>query len=155
MSMIYQTTDKCKGCSHHPLVSVFEFGEMPLADVLLSKNELNSDVPKVPLTLCFCENCSLLQIAEHVLPGVLFPDSYPYYTSVSKGALEHFENSAKSIIEKYRLDEKLYVMEAASNDGYMLRHFREAGIPHIGIEPAGGPARAATVSYTHLRAHET
>ena len=90
-----------------------------------------------------CENCTLVQIKEEVRPEVLFCDDYPYYSSVSKSLMEHFRRSALDVIEKRTLGAKSFVVEAASNDGYMLKNFVEKGIKVLGIDPADGPAAVA------------
>jgi hypothetical protein len=78
-----------------------------------------------------------------VSPEILFCRDYPYFSSVSKALLQHFGKSAEELIESRKLNSNSLVVEAASNDGYMLRNFMERGIPVLGIDPAEGPARAA------------
>jgi SAM-dependent methyltransferase len=119
------------------------FGRTPLADRLLTSEQLNDPEPTAPLDLAFCSHCSLVQITETVPPEVLFYDEYPYFSSVSPSLLQHFRDSALGIIESRGLDSTSLVVEAASNDGYMLRTFREAGIPVLGIDPAKAPVRVA------------
>jgi SAM-dependent methyltransferase len=84
-----------------------------------------------------------VQITESVPPEILFCRDYPYFSSVSKSLLEHFGNSARSLIESRKLNANSLVIEAASNDGYMLKNFVEKGIPVLGIDPASGPVEAA------------
>lgn len=96
-----------------------------------------------PLTVVFCEDCSLVQIKETVAPEILFYSDYPYFSSVSKSLMEHFRASALSIIKERNLQPTNLVVEAASNDGYMLRNFKEKGIKVLGIEPTDGPCEAA------------
>ena len=98
----------------------------------------------MPLTLVFCPDCSLVQILEEVDPEVLFCKDYPYFSSVSKSLMDHFRNSALNLIERKKLNKKSLVIEAASNDGYMLKNFPENGIPVLGIDPADGPAKIAS-----------
>jgi len=118
-------------------------GRTPLADALLTKEQLRLPELIVPLDWVFCSNCSLVQITESVSPEILFCRDYPYYSSVSKALLQHFGESAKELIESRKLNSDSLVIEAASNDGYMLRNFVERGIPVLGIDPAKGPAQAA------------
>ncbi len=84
-----------------------------------------------------------MQITETVPPEILFGRSYPYFSSVSKSLREHFAASANSIIEKRGLNGDSLVIEAASNDGCMLRNFVAKGIPVLGIDPAEGPVTMA------------
>jgi SAM-dependent methyltransferase len=134
---------KCRSCGSERLLSIVKFGITPLADALLTREELSAPEVTAPLELVFCIDCSLVQINETVPPEILFCRNYPYYSSVSKSLLEHFRASALSLIEQRRLGPDNLVIEAASNDGYMLKTFLERGIPVLGIDPASGPAKAA------------
>jgi len=118
-------------------------GQTPLADALLIEGRLGLPELIVPLDWVFCSHCSLVQITESVSPEILFCRDYPYYSSVSKALLQHFGESAKELIESRKLNSDSLVIEAASNDGYMLRNFVERGISVLGIDPAKGPAQAA------------
>ena len=118
----------------------------PLADRLLTEEQVHEVELMAPLEVVFCEDCSLVQITETVSPEVLFCQNYPYFTSVSKALMQHFEDSAHQIIEERQLSPESLVVEAASNDGYMLKHFVNAGIPVLGIDPADGPAQKAEES---------
>lgn len=134
---------KCRSCGSEQLSSIVKFGTTPLADALLTREDLASPEVTAPLELVFCNNCSLVQINETVPPEILFCRNYPYFSSVSKSLLEHFRGSALSLIEQRKLGPESLVVEAASNDGYMLKNFVERNIPVLGIDPASGPAKAA------------
>jgi SAM-dependent methyltransferase len=84
-----------------------------------------------------------VQIAETVDPEILFFAEYPYFSSVSRSLVAHFRESALELIERRNLGRNALVVEAASNDGYMLQNFAEQGIPVLGIDPAQAPAEAA------------
>jgi SAM-dependent methyltransferase len=114
-----------------------------LADALLTEEQLELPELIVPLEWVFCSRCFLVQITESVAPDILFGRDYPYYSSVSKTLRQHFRESAEELIESRKLNSDSLVIEAASNDGYMLRNFVEKGIPVLGIDPAEGPARVA------------
>lgn len=133
----------CRSCGNPDLETILSFGETPLADALLTEEQLKLPEITAPLTLVFCPNCSLVQIAETIPPEILFCRDYPYFSSVSKALLKHFGDSAKDIIESRKLDSNSLVIEAASNDGYMLKNFALKAIPVLGIDPASGPAKAA------------
>lgn len=141
--MIYKNETNCRSCGSNRLQTVVEFGLTPLADRLITEEQLKEQELKAPLTLVFCENCSLAQIRETVDPEILFYAEYPYFSSVSPSLLLHFRESANHIIETCSLDENSLVVEAASNDGYMLKNFAGKGIPVLGIDPAKAPAQAA------------
>jgi SAM-dependent methyltransferase len=119
------------------------FGSTPLADALLTKEQLERPELTVPLDLVFCPNCTLVQIKETVDPELLFCRDYPYFSSTSKTYLEHSRKNAEELIESRKLNSKSLVVEPACNDGYMLRNFIKHGIPVLGIDPAKEPVEAA------------
>jgi SAM-dependent methyltransferase len=133
----------CFSCGNSPLQPIISFGETPLADALLRKDQLTQPEIVAPLDLVFCAACSLVQLTESVPPELLFCRDYPYYSSVSPSLQQHFRASAMHIMKARSLDSSSLVIEAASNDGCMLTHFVEAGVPVLGIDPAEGPATAA------------
>ncbi|HUI06159.1 MAG TPA: class I SAM-dependent methyltransferase [Verrucomicrobiae bacterium] len=133
----------CRSCGGRNLEPIISFGRTPLADALLRETQLSEPEVTAALDLVFCPACTLVQITETVAPEILFCRDYPYYSSVSPTLLKHFEDSAKQIIESRQLSAGSWVVEAASNDGYMLRNFVERGIPVLGIDPAEGPVENA------------
>jgi SAM-dependent methyltransferase len=133
----------CRSCGSEALSAIVKFGTTPLADALLTREELSTPEITAPLELVFCNDCCLVQINETVPPEILFGRNYPYFSSVSKSLLEHFRASAISLVENRQLGPHSLVVEAASNDGYMLRNFVERQIPVLGIDPASGPVKAA------------
>jgi SAM-dependent methyltransferase len=137
-------TAKCFSCGNTKLQSILNFGKTPLADALLWERQLNeSGEIFAHLELVFCPECALVQITESVDPKILFQRDYPYYSSVSPSLMKHFSDSAKNIVATRKLNGSSLVIEAASNDGYMLKTFVEAGVPTLGIDPAEGPAKIA------------
>ncbi|NDJ76261.1 MAG: class I SAM-dependent methyltransferase [Chloroflexi bacterium] len=141
--MTYVKADVCRSCGGSNLMPALDLGITPLADNLLTQEQASLPEITVPLTLVFCPDCTLVQILESVSPEILFQQDYPYYSSVSKSLMEHFGSSARNLIELRGLDASSLVVEAASNDGYMLRSFAEVGIPVLGIDPADGPVKVA------------
>jgi len=115
---------------------------MPLANRLLSDEDLNLAEPSYPLDLVHCPRCSLVQITETVPPDELFRD-YVYFSSFSDGMLRHARQLTSQIIASQKLRPASLVIEVASNDGYLLQNYREAGIAVLGIEPAVNVARVA------------
>lgn len=134
---------ECRSCGCSNLRSIINFGITPLADALIKEEDVYKEEIFASLELMFCPNCSLVQIAESVDPKILFCRNYPYYSSVSPSLVEHFRRSVESIISLKNLDKNSFVIEAASNDGYMLHNFHQKGIPVLGIDPAEGPAEKA------------
>ncbi len=133
----------CRSCERSGLKVFLDLGRTPLADRLLTKEQLNQPEPVSPLEVAFCPNCGLVQILETVKPEVLFCDNYPYYSSFSPALLESSIENVLDLITSRNLNSKSLVIELASNDGYLLKNYVEKGIPCLGIDPAEGPARAA------------
>ena len=136
-----ETGDRITGSPN--LETIIAFGETPLADRLLRADQLDEPDLIAPLTLAFCPDSSLAQIRETVNPEILFYAEYPYFSSVSQSLLKHFRESAEYIINTRPLGPYSLVMEAASNDGYLLKNFADRGIPVLGIDPSVAPATAA------------
>jgi SAM-dependent methyltransferase len=121
---------------------VLSLGNTPLANSLITEEQLNQPEPTYPLDLAFCPGCSLVQITETVPPEKLFRE-YLYFSSFSDTMLRHAREIVQRMCETRRLNERSLVMEIASNDGYLLQYYKQAGIPVLGIEPAINIARVA------------
>jgi len=132
----------CRSCESAHLEVVLSLGSTPLANALLSEEQLVLPEPRYPLDLAFCRACTLVQITETVPPAELFGE-YLYFSSYSDTMLEHAEKLVKRLIPERRLGPRSLVIEIASNDGYLLQFYRRHGIPVLGIEPARNVARAA------------
>jgi len=142
-SAIYTSITGCRASGSSNLETILAFGEMPLADRLLTEEQLARPAVTAPLTLAFCPDSALVQIRETVQPEILFDEEYPYFSSVSPALMRHFRESAEQILATHPLNEQSLVVEAASNDGYMLRHFVERNVPVLGIDPSRAPVEAA------------
>ena len=123
----------------HPILSL---GAMPLANALLSLDDLNRTEPLYPLDLAFCPHCALVQITETVPPDLLFRE-YLYFSSFSDTMLEHARTLVDRLMATRRLDGRSLVIEIGSNDGYLLQYFDARGVPVLGIEPAENVAAVA------------
>ena len=141
--MIHRNEQTCRSCGSRELEAVLSFGITPLADRLLTQEQLDQPELSAPLTLVFCHKCALVQIRETVDPEILFFDEYPYFSSVSESLVRHFRESAQQIMVQEDLNETSLVFEAASNDGTMLSNFLQAGIQVLGVDPAKLPVEAA------------
>lgn len=132
----------CRICGSADLLPILSLGKMPLANALLTAEELNKPEPKYPLDLVFCPHCSLVQITETVPPEKLF-HQYLYFSSFSDTVLQNARSISERMISLRKLNEKSLVVEIASNDGYLLQYYHKQGIPVLGIEPAVNIARVA------------
>jgi SAM-dependent methyltransferase len=133
----------CRSCNKTDLVPFLDLGQTPLADRFLNEAQLKLPEPHYPLEVAFCLNCGLAQILKTVPPEELFCEAYPYYSSFSPALLEHSRENVVDLIESRALGSDNFVIELASNDGYLLKNYIEKGIPAMGIDPADGPAKAA------------
>lgn len=133
----------CRSCGASGLKSILSFGDTALSDTLLTKENLDKPEFKAWLELVFCPKCSLVQITKSVDPKILFYDDYPYFSSVIPAWVEHCRKNAVELMESRKLDDKSLVIELASNDGYLLKNFKEKNIPVLGIDPAKAPAKVA------------
>jgi SAM-dependent methyltransferase len=132
----------CRFCKAALRVIFVDLGMSPLANRFLFEGELQKMEPFYPLRAYVCESCFLVQLEAFASPQAIFGD-YAYFSSFSTTWLEHARSFADDAIEKLALGPKNLVVEVASNDGYLLRWFRERGIGVLGIEPAGNVAEAA------------
>ena len=132
----------CRSCGEVRLTPILALGEMPLANRLLTADELQATEPSYPLELVLCPRCALVQINETVPPEVLF-HNYLYFSSFSDSMLRHARELANQIIVSQKLRPTSLVIEIASNDGYLLGNYQKAGVPVLGIEPAVNVAEVA------------
>ena len=114
----------------------------PLCQTHIEPDQLNHVEPFYPLHAWVCGECFLVQLEEYVSPRQIFGD-YAYFSSYSDSWVEHARRYAETMIERLRLGPDSLVMEIASNDGYLLQHFKARKVPCRGIEPAANVAQAA------------
>lgn len=132
----------CRFCSA-PLSEVFaDLGVLPLSNAYVHPDRLLDPEPFYPLVASVCSRCFLVQVPAIATPEHLFSD-YAYFSSYSDAWLAHARDYAIAIQRRLGLGPHSQVVELASNDGYLLQNFRDAGIPVLGIEPAANVAAVA------------
>ena len=136
-------TTPCRSCGHKGLKPVLDLGVTALVDTLVLKENLNKHENKYPLQVGLCPQCALMQVCDTVPPEEVFHGDYTYYASFSTSLLEHSKKNVLKQIDRFKLNNKSFVIELASNDGYLLKNYVEKGIPVLGIDPAIGPVKAA------------
>jgi SAM-dependent methyltransferase len=134
---------KCKFCSTKIKDSTFDLGSTAISNALIEKENLDSIEEIVPLILYTCPNCFLVQIENQVSSGKIFNENYVYFSSLSKFWLDHAQKFCEDIKNYLNLDSNSFVIEIASNDGYLLTNFVKAGISCLGIEPTQSTADSA------------
>ena len=130
----------CRGCNSTNLFSATDFGCLPLANKLM--NTEDEFVEKFPLHLKICSQCGLGQVEDVVQPETIFSD-YRYLSSISSSYVEHARLYVRSVFNDLDFQPTDWVLEIASNDGYLLRHFIELGVKVLGLEPAANVAELA------------
>ena len=131
----------CRSCGAPDLVPFLDLGSTPVANALLPSP--GTPAPVHPLEVGFCPSCSLVQLL-HVLDAEdVFDADYPYFSSFSDSLDVHSRQHVQDLVEQRSLDVDSFVVEVASNDGYLLRHLMPLGVRVLGIEPTPGPAAAA------------
>ncbi len=133
---------QCRSCDSCDGELVLDLGELPLANNLLREEDLGKPEPCFPLRVAVCTRCWLLQITDLVPPVELF-EKYIYFSSNALSWVRYAEECARRYITEFSLGPNRRVVEVASNDGYLLKHFLAAGVPHLGVEPAENIAAVA------------
>lgn len=133
---------QCRLCHSDRLRSVLDLGATPPCEKFLTAGELDLCEPTYPLHLRLCENCLLLQIPALITPEETFTE-YAYYSSFSDSWVRHAKIFVDQAITQLNLTDNSFIIEVASNDGYLLQHAVAAGIPCLGIEPSVNVGAAA------------
>ena len=132
----------CRLC-RHPLSRTFvDIGMSPLCESFVTAENLDAMEPYFPLHVLVCDKCFLVQLREYVSPEHIFTE-YAYFSSYSTSWVAHAKAYCEMIQKRLGLNANSFVMEVASNDGYLLQHFGPLGVPVLGIEPAANVAKVA------------
>jgi len=143
LTVVSAALPACRSCGGGGLQLFLSLGSTPLADALVKPDAVDQVDEAFPLEVAFCPDCTLVQILEEVPPEKLFVDNYLYFSSFSPYLLAHSREHAEGLIAGRGLGDDSFVVEVASNDGYLLRNFAEKGIRVLGIDPAPDQAVAA------------
>jgi hypothetical protein len=133
----------CRHC-HKALEHLFlDLGFAPPSNAYLTEDDLHAPELYFPLKIYVCDQCWLVQTQDFARADELFRADYAYFSSTSSGWLDHAKRYCDAITKRLGLGPDNFVIEVASNDGYLLRNFVTLGIPCLGIEPTAGTAKAA------------
>lgn len=137
----------CRHC-RNPLAHVFlDLGFAPPSNAYRTERDLTVPELYFPLKTYVCDHCWLVQTGDYTRADELFKSDYAYFSSTSKSWLEHAAAYTDMICERLGLDQSSFVLEVASNDGYLLKNFVARNIPCLGIEPAKKAAEAAEAKH--------
>jgi 2-polyprenyl-3-methyl-5-hydroxy-6-metoxy-1,4-benzoquinol methylase len=139
---ISPVTKACRFCGARLQKTFVDLGMSPLCETYPSAADLNRGEVYYPLHVYICEQCWLVQLEEYESAENIFSD-YAYFASFSDSWLKHCEKYCNEMQKRFSLGKDSFVVEVASNDGYLLQYFVRMGIPVLGIEPAGNVAEAA------------
>jgi SAM-dependent methyltransferase len=141
------TTPRCRFCQT-PLTHTFlDLGDQPLANSYLTAEQLAAGTERTyPLHVRVCHACFLVQADDAVPADAIFDADYAYFSSYSTSWVAHAKRYSEAMAERFDLGPESLVVEVASNDGYLLKHFVEMDIPVLGVEPTANTARAAVAA---------
>jgi len=134
---------KCRHCGNALQHQFLDLGFAPPSNAYLNAEDILAPESYFPLKLHVCEECWLVQTVDYSRSDELFTADYAYFSSTSSGWMKHARDYCAMITERLQLNEDSFVIEVASNDGYLLRNFVDAGTPCLGIEPTDSTADAA------------
>jgi 2-polyprenyl-3-methyl-5-hydroxy-6-metoxy-1,4-benzoquinol methylase len=132
----------CRFCGAPLRLRFCDLGLSPPSNAYLREQDLGRMEAFYPLQAEVCEKCLLVQVPEFETPEQIFTD-YAYFSSFSDSWLEHCKQFVAEAITRFGMDARSRVVEIASNDGYLLQYFKQAGVPVLGVEPAANVARVA------------
>jgi hypothetical protein len=133
----------CRHCKQPLRHTFLDLGYAPPSNAYLTADDLNRPETYFPLKIKVCDHCWLVQTEDYAAAGELFRHDYAYFSSTSSGWLAHAKNYCQLMTQRFSLNDKSFVIEVASNDGYLLKNFVAAGVPCLGIEPTDSTATAA------------
>ena len=136
-------THACRHCGTPLGHTVLDLGNQPPSNAYLSVEQLSTPEITYPLQVYVCTSCWLVQLPAHASADELFTADYAYFSSTSSSWCAHAKRFASEAVERLCLGKNSYVVELASNDGYLLQYFKELGIPCLGIEPTRATAEAS------------
>ena len=133
----------CRHCGTELTLTFVDLGLSAVSNSYIPLDKADAPEPKYPLHVRVCRNCWLVQVDQDVPADRIFTEDYAYFSSFSESWLAHAKTYAAAMIRRLGLGPESFVIEIASNDGYLLKNFVAAGIPVLGIEPSGSVAAAA------------
>lgn len=135
MDFNHYKNDQCRLCKKHDLISVLKLQSTPPANEFVTEDQLEINQHIFPLELYFCNSCNHIQLLDVVNPSILFED-YVYVSGTSPVFVNHFKEYANNIIERFNPDKNFLIIDIGSNDGTLLKFFKNNKFQVLGIDPA-------------------
>lgn len=145
MKQDYHHRSTCRLCGRSSLERVLSLAPTPLANAFVAKDALTQAQPVYPLDVYFCGHCAHVQLLDVVDPSVLYRH-YVYVSGTSPVFVRHFRDYAADITSRFRTPAGAFVVEIGSNDGTLLRCFKDLGMRVLGIDPAEEITRTVVAS---------
>lgn len=134
---------KCRHCENTLTHTFLDLGYAPPSNAYLKQDDLKCPEKYYPLKIMVCDDCWLVQTEDYTQADELFSSDYAYFSSTSTSWLMHAKHYAEQMIDRLSLGKESFVIEVASNDGYLLKNFISVNIPCLGIEPTASTAVVA------------
>lgn len=145
MSKVITRRETCRLCGGKEHELILRYAPSPIADAYVTQDAKNRPQESYPMDLFLCLGCGHSQILDVIDPAVLYRD-YIYVTTSSLGLADHFKKNAQTLVDKLRPKAGERVVDIGSNDGTLLRCFKNLSFKVLGVEPAREIARQATTS---------
>ena len=139
---MYKLSNYCRLCNNKNINIVFTLGSIPLGEKYFYEKKNALKAPKYPLTIGHCKICKNVQVMEVINPKILWRN-YTYISGQTKAIKNHFKHFAQKTIKKFKLDKNDLVIDIGSNDGSLLKFFKEKKINILGIDPASNITKIA------------
>lgn len=135
--------NSCRICGNTLKHLFLSLGNSPLSNSYLTETGLYHMEPYYPLEVYVCESCFLVQLEEFETAKNIFSSEYAYFSSYSDTWLKHCRDYTEMVVNRFGFNKDSFVVEIASNDGYLLQYFKQYGVSILGIEPASNTAKVA------------
>lgn len=135
--------NQCRNCSSELVHSICDLGTQPPSNYYLKLEDMGQVEEFMPLHAKICDKCWLAQLDYFENAEKLFNDDYAYYSSFSTSWLQHSKSYVEMMMQRFNFDNESFIVEIASNDGYLLQYFKEHGVRILGVEPSANVARVA------------
>lgn len=143
MTLDHSPIHSCRHCQTPLSPPVLDLGHAPPSNAYVIAERLSAPEVSFPLRIRVCPTCFLVQTEDFMKADLLFDGDYAYFSSTSQGWLAHAADYVRKVTDRFHLSQDSFVIEVASNDGYLLKNFCQADIPCLGIEPTQSTAEAA------------
>ncbi|WP_454712699.1 methyltransferase domain-containing protein [Cupriavidus nantongensis] len=151
MNLSPATPPACRACAAPLEQTVVDLGLSPISNAFIRPEHADRGEMLYPLHAMVCTSCWLVQLRDATPANVHFHDDYVYFSSYSSSWLSHARSYVEAMRQRFGLGTQSRVMEIASNDGYLLQYFVQAGVPCLGIEPTANTAAAARDKHVETR----